>query len=492
MSALDARDIALRCYHAAVRGADPQRVTFAAVESLALRSRRVWILALGKAASAMARGARRALEVREIGVAGGLVATHAANDTDAAGLELVCGDHPVPGEASEHAAGRLAAIVAAVPPGDEVLVLLSGGTTSLVAAPVEGVSLADVRQMFEGLLGSGADIVAMNALRKRVLRWGAGRLAAALAGRRVHCLIASDVPADSPASVGSGPCSPDPLTAAELLRMVADGGLEAVVPAGIVSYLEQVAWGGAPETPKPGDASFARVRADVILDMRAAVLAAATEARTLGAWPVMRGRAPLSGDAATAGAGIALFVSGWRDTFARESLGAAGFAAAVFAGETTVRLEEPVTGRGGRCQELALACARALHTLGPDGAGITVLAAGTDGRDGPTDAAGAIVDAGTWNAIIAAGGDPAAALDAHDSFHALDLAGALLRTGPTGTNVNDVVVAIIPGRPAVHAPAVPGPAVPAPAAPGPAAPGPAAPGPAAPGPAAPGVDPSPA
>ncbi|HEX7122990.1 MAG TPA: DUF4147 domain-containing protein [Gemmatimonadaceae bacterium] len=447
MTRIDAREVALECYHAAVRGADPERITGEAVAGLDLQSRRAWILALGKGSVAMARGAREALIERGVEVAGGLIVPQAPPQQPVPGLELTCGDHPVPGDGSLRAAARLGEIAATIPDDDDVLVLVSGGTTSLIAAPIGGVKPEDLRALFDALLGSGADIVVMNALRKRVLRWGAGRLAAALDGRPVHCLIASDVPADSPASVGSGPCSPDPMTATELLRLVTVAGLETALPPAVAQYLERVASGERSETPKPGAPCFARVSVEVILDLRRAVTAAAEQARALGAAPVLRGRTPLTGDAATAGAGIALFVAGWRDAFARESLGTSGFAVAVFAGETTVRLPAGSTGRGGRCQELALACARALHTLGPDGAGITVLAAGTDGRDGPTDAAGAIVDSTTWTAIAAAGVDPAAALEGHDAYPALDRVGALLRTGPTGTNVNDIVIAIVTGGP---------------------------------------------
>lgn len=443
MRRLDAREIALQCYHAAVRGADPERVTAEAVAGLDLESRRAWILALGKGSVAMARGAREALVARRVETRGGLIVPQASPQEPVPDLELLCGDHPVPGDGSLRAATRLGEIAATIPDQDDVLVLLSGGTTSLIAAPVTGVRMEDLRALFDALLGSGADIVVMNALRKRVLRWGAGRLAAALEGRRVHCLIASDVPADSPASVGSGPCSPDPMTAAELRQLVADARLEAALPPAVEQYLERVASGEWSETPKPGAPCFARVSVEVILDLRQAVAAAAEEARALGAATVLRGRTPLSGDAATTGAGIALYVAGWRDAFAGASLGGPAFAAAVFAGETTVRLPAGATGRGGRCQELALACARALHELGPRGHGITVLAAGTDGRDGPTDAAGAIVDASTWTTIAGAGIDPAVALETRDAYPALDRVRALIRTGPTGTNVNDIVVAIV-------------------------------------------------
>ncbi|HSA57062.1 MAG TPA: DUF4147 domain-containing protein, partial [Gemmatimonadaceae bacterium] len=387
-------------------------------------------------------------EARGMRPAGGIVVPHSRDGEIAPELELIEGDHPVPGAGSLRAASRLGAVVQGIPAGDDVLVLISGGSTSLLAAPVDGVLPDELRRFFESLLGSGADIVAMNALRKRVLRWGAGRLAEALQGRRVHCLVASDVPGNDPASIGSGPCSPDRLTARHLSKLIMERGLEDAVPESVAAYLQRVIHGSEPETPKADAPCFRSVHLAIVLDRAAAVAAATAEARRRGGAPVLRVHQTLSGDAAVTGADIARFLADWRprapvDSSGMDASGAAPFACAVFSGETTVVLPPGSMGRGGRCQELALATARALHRLGPAGRGITVLAAGTDGRDGPTDAAGAIVDASTWSAIAATGLDPEAALATHDAYPALDRVGALLRTGPTGTNVNDLVIATL-------------------------------------------------
>jgi hydroxypyruvate reductase len=436
------RDILERCFAAAVAGADPSRATHEAVTSLELSRDDVWVLAVGKAAAAMARGAREALGTRGIGVADGLVVAHGAERDEVSEMAVVDGDHPVPGLASLRAASRVGALVRGIPAGRDVVVLLSGGATSLMAAPVNGVPPDELRRLFESLLASGADIVAMNALRKRVLRWGGGRLAKALEGRRVQCLIASDVPGNDVASIGSGPCVADTLTAGDVMRQVAERGLARAVPPGVSAYLERTVGGVEAETPKPNDPCFARVRVTVVLDRHAAVEAAAAEARRLGGAPILRVRRVLAGEAAVAGREIARELAEWRRALERDSSGSEGFACAVYSGETTVTLDG-AAGRGGRCQELALAGAGALHAMGADGDGITLLAAGTDGRDGPTDAAGAIVDRGTWRAILDAGVDPAVALAGHDAYPALESAGALLRTGPTGTNVNDLVLATV-------------------------------------------------
>jgi hydroxypyruvate reductase len=442
MTSSQARDVLERCFAAAVAGADPSRATSDAVTSLDLTGDDVWIISVGKGAAAMARGARESLRARGVRIADGVVVVHRHESEAEEFLEVLEGDHPVPGPGSSHAAARVGTLVRAIPAGRDVLVLVSGGTTSLIAAPVNGVAPDELRSLFESLLASGADIVAMNALRKRVLRWGAGRLAKSLEGRRVHCLIASDVPGNDVASIGSGPCVPDPLTARDLAGRISERGLASALPPGVSAYLERAVWGLEAETPKPGDACFAGVGVSIVLDRHAAVEAAAAEARRWRAAPVVRVRRLLAGEAAQAGREIARELAGWRRALASDSSGTGAFACAVYSGETTVTLGTSA-GRGGRCQELALAVAAELQVMGDEGDGITVLAAGTDGRDGPTDAAGAVVDGGTWRAILAGGLDPAVALAAHDAYAALDRAGALLRTGATGTNVNDLVLAAI-------------------------------------------------
>ncbi len=365
-------------------------------------------------------------------------------------VESLTGEHPIPGENSRQAATRLGEVVAGIPAGADVLVLLSGGTTSLIAGPVDAVTFDDLRQLFNLLLASGVDITAMNAVRKRVLRWGAGRLAAALGGVRIHCLIVSDVPGNDPAHVGSGPCTPDPLTADAVLRLLAGQQLEPLVPASVRAYLQRVTHGEEPETPKPGDAVFAGTTVSVILDNRDALRGAeqaASEAASEAAITAVRVvPAALRGDAAAAGRMVAGELVRAREELRAQSLGLGPRMVAIWGGETTVRLGPSPAAPGGRCQELALACAGALHGAGSAARGITVLAAGTDGRDGPTDAAGAVIDATTWSLIVERGRDPATDLATHSSYASLDAVGALLRTGLTGTNVNDVVLGLVDAR----------------------------------------------
>ena len=417
-----ARQLAALLFRAAVAGADAGSAA-AALGRDPLPRGPVRVLAVGKAAAPMAAAAIRRLKEEGREIVGGLAVGVAPGPPLAPGIELLAGDHPVPGARSFAAARRLADEVAHHRPHEVALVLLSGGASSLVAAPVAGVREAELAALFERLLASGADIGRMNAVRKRFLRWGAGRLAAALAPAEVRCLAVSDVAGDDPATIGSGPCVADPWTAAAVLA--AAGPLGVLSPA-LRSRLDVEARGERPETPKPGDPRLAHARTEVVLANRHALDAAAAAARRLGR-SVELVAEELTGSAGDAGVACA------------DRLMAADADVVLWGGETTVALE-PGSGRGGRAQELALAAAGRLAERGATG--IALLAAGTDGRDGPTDAAGAVVDPGSWARCAAAGLDPAEALRRHDAYPALDAAGDLLRSGHTGTNVRDVVIGV--------------------------------------------------
>jgi hydroxypyruvate reductase len=362
-------------------------------------------------------------------------------------LGVAVGDHPIPGASSLAAADAVQAVVRAVEPHDGVILLLSGGASSLAAAPVEGVAAADLHALFALLHGAGLDIRRMNLVRKRVARWGAGRLAAALAPARVLPIVLSDVPGDAVEVIGSGPCAPDDATAREVRALLDESSLLERVPPSILAYLDAAERDPRRETPKPGDARLAGVLETELLGHRAAVNAAAADARARGLAAIVS-PAPLDGEAAVQGARLA------EETLrlARQLRTVAGAAATplvtLHGGETTVTLPADGVGLGGRSQELALAAARVLAGARGDGPSrarddVAMLAAGTDGRDGPTDAAGAVVDASTWRRARDAGRDPELDLSRHDSYRALDAAGALLRTGLTGTNVMDVAIALV-------------------------------------------------
>jgi hydroxypyruvate reductase len=429
MNPIDPRDFLRRVYRAGVAAADPEIATRQAVQALDDLAQSTWIIAIGKAAHRMASGAADAVRSRHIGVAGGLVIAHEPSRNTSHALPFVQGDHPLPGRGSQLAADYLRDLSDETTSGSDALVLVSGGATSLVGAPIDALAPADLRETFAALLASGADIDLMNAIRKRLLRFGGGRLALALQCRRVHCLIASDVLGNDPASIASGPCVADAGTARDTRDRARAAGIWNQLPESARRHLDAMADGSAADLPPRDHPRFASTSARVILDRTDAERGAAAAAQAMGA-AVEILRTPLTSEAAIAG-----------ERFARGLLSPTSGTGVIWSGEATVSLGTS-RGAGGRCQEFALACAKALDAAGPSAAGITILAAGTDGRDGPTDAAGAIVDATTWATIRAHGIDPASALRDHSSYDALESAGALLMTGPTGTNVNDLVIAL--------------------------------------------------
>jgi hydroxypyruvate reductase len=426
-------------YATAVGAAAPGPAVARALADLDLADhRRIWLLALGKAAHPMAEAAVTWLARRGREPVGGIVVPPAGAPAPHRALSVIVGDHPEPGAGSLAAADALGSAAAAVGPDDEVWVLLSGGATSLLGAPVEGIAPAHLTELYALLLGSGLDITAMNRIRKRFSRWGGGRLAAALAPARLRVFIVSDVIGDDLASIASGPCVPDPASAGEVRAALESCGLWARIPAPLRDRVSAVERGQAPETPKPGDPAFARVETRLIASNRLALEAAAARAGTLGLAPRLM-EPVLSGEAREAGRRIATTVLSYCQRSGSQPEPRP--VCLIWGGETTVTLGPAPSGKGGRSQELALAAAAPLAGA-PEASAPMILAAGTDGRDGPTDAAGAIVDPGTWSAIRRAGRDPARDLAAHDAYPALAAAGALLRPGLTGTNVMDVVFAI--------------------------------------------------
>ena len=348
------------------------------------------------------------------------------------------GDHPIPVKASLAAAAKIAEVAPGRRGTDAAIVLISGGTSSLIGAPLRGLGEADYVQLHKLLLGSGLDIIKMNAVRKRFSRWGAGRLALALAPAAMHCLAMSDVIGDDLGAIGSGPCVPDDMTARELSRILQHAELLDRLPLSIREHLEGAVRGTHPETLKSAHPAFAHVTAAVIGSNRVACEGAAELARDRG-YEVELSPAPLTGEAARAGELVARQLVSLRARTAQHAR-----RCMIWGGETTVTVgAEADATSGGRCQEIGLAAARVLHDAGETAAGITLLAVGTDGRDGATDAAGACVDAGTWGAITEKGQDPTHALAVHASHPALELAGALIPRRNTGTNVADLVIGLV-------------------------------------------------
>ncbi len=436
---VEGADVLTGLFWSAVRAASPRRAMEQALDSLTLdRTVPVWIVALGKAANQMSTAAVDHLQAKRMEPIGGIVIVPRAVPPPHAALAMAVGDHPVPGAQSAAAADALAGVLAQVAPADEVWVLLSGGATSLAAAPEGPIRAEELSELFRLLLSAGLDVVTMNKIRKRFLRWGAGRLAVAIDGARIRNFVISDVIGDDLAAVGSGPCVPDPTTAAQVRALLEERRLWDRIPVSARRFLLMMERDPSLETPKPGHRVFLRIERRIVASNRHALDAAAVRARDLGLETHVIAN-PLAGEAAPAGRRIAL------QLLSEARRGGERPRCLIWGGETTVTLEPGSREPGGRCQELALAAARELHAQGAHG-GISVLAAGTDGRDGETDAAGAVVNATTWLRITEAGRNPDRDLVSHSSHAALGAAGALLHTDLTGTNVMDVVIGIAAGR----------------------------------------------
>jgi len=383
-------------------------------------------VALGKAAAAMARGAEGA---RSPSAPRLLIRPHGSPALDDPAWEELTGGHPVADAASLAAGERLLEFLGGLGAQERLLALISGGASACLERPAAGLSLADLAATQRALLGAGLPIGAVNAVRKHLSAIkGGGALRACRAP--VLALLLSDVPGDDPAVVASGPFAADPSTFAEAATAVARIGL----PAAVAAHLEAGARGERPETLKPGDPALARLTTRVLAGPRTVSRAVADEARRLG---FAADEGPLAGEASAAAAD--LVARGRRLAGARVVL--------ALGGETAVTLPAgrgPHSfGQGGRNQELALAAARELAGRRDESAHEAVLALATDGEDAGTGAAGAIVDGLAWEAMRAAGIDPAAALARHDSNTALALLrDALVTTGPTGTNAADLAVYI--------------------------------------------------
>jgi glycerate-2-kinase len=432
-----ARALLEGCFRAALRRVDAAAAVESAVRreggSLQVAGERVpegaalHVVAAGKAAASMAR----AFEER----AGDRIARAVAVTKDGHGLPLARfalreAAHPVPDARCEAAAREVLALARDAPPSGWLVVLLSGGASSLLTAPLPGLTQEDLRRTTRSLLGSGAAIEELNAVRKHLTEVSGGRLALASPAVRVIVLAVSDVLGDAPDVIGSGPCIADPTRYADALAILERRGLAEEVPAAVRAHLEAGARGEREESPKPGAPAFARVRFQVLASSADALAAACAEARTRGAEPVVVSAA-LRGEAREAGLRLA-----------RLALGCAPSVPTLLAaaGETTVTVRG--SGSGGRCQELALAAALALEGT----RGVALLAAGTDGSDGPTDAAGAFADGGSAARGRAAGRDPAADLARSDSHGFFLAEGGLLRTGPTRTNALDLVLVHVAPR----------------------------------------------
>ena len=367
------------------------------------------VAAVGKAAAYMAAGALavipppdRALVVTKTGHRGGV-------RLDCDGLEYLESAHPVPDRRSLAAGEALLAFFERAPADATFLFLLSGGASSLVEALPDSIGASDLARVNAWLLGAGIDIHRMNRVRKRLSRIKGGRLAAALANRPALCLLISDVPGNDPKSIGSGPL---------IAHRPEDVDLHAMeLPEWLTTLTSE-----AP--PLCGPEQFDTVRSHVVASAEDARAAAAATLAQSGVTVTVH-EPLLRGDAIDTGRAVA-----------HQMLEAAP-GAQIWAGETTIVLPDS-PGRGGRCQSLALACAIALEGV----EGVHLLAAGTDGNDGPGEDAGAVIDGATVGRGTRAGLVADESLRRADAGSFLEASGDLLHTGPTGTNVMDLLIGL--------------------------------------------------
>jgi glycerate 2-kinase len=388
---------------------------------LEARHRRVLVLGCGKASAAMAAAAEEALGNR---ISGGFVVVKDGCAVPVAGVEIAEAGHPVPDARGLAASARLLELARGAGEDDLVLFLVSGGGSALTPAPAPPITLAEKQEVTRLLLACGATIGELNAVRKHLSRFKGGQLARAAWPASVLTLALSDVIGDPLDVIASGPTAPDPTTFADARDVLARRGLAGRVPASVAARLEAGLRGEIEETPKPGDRLFDRVTNVVIGNNALIADAAVAAASRLGYRPHLATR-ELQGEAREVA----------RELVAR-ARGLEPPACLIAAGETTVTVKGK--GRGGRCQEFALAAS--LELVPADH--MTVLAAGTDGNDGPTDAAGAIVDADSVARGTRAGGDARQAMEDNDAYRFLTASGDLIVSSPTRTNLLDLYLVL--------------------------------------------------
>jgi len=390
---------------------------------------RVIVVGFGKASASMAKAVEEILDGFELK---GLVVVKYGHLADLEKIRIVEAAHPTPDESGHAGAKEIAALLADAGETDLVLCLISGGGSALMPLPAAGISLADKKRTTDLLLECGARIVEINAVRKHISGIKGGQLARLAHPATVVSLMLSDVVGDPLDAIASGPTVPDPTTFAECIEIIDRYGIRDRCPKTVLDHLENGASGRIDETPKPGDPVFSGTRNLVIGSNAVAVKAAEKTARSLGYNTIVL---------STLIEGETRDVAGVHTAIAREVI-ASGRpiktpACLISGGETTVTIKG--NGTGGRNQEFALAAAVDIAGI----AGIVVLSAGTDGTDGPTDAAGALADGRTVARGQDAGLDAMAHLQGNDAYPFFDRLGDLIKTGPTNTNVMDLRVILV-------------------------------------------------
>ncbi|HEX9019664.1 MAG TPA: glycerate kinase [Nitrospirota bacterium] len=398
---------------------------------------RIIVVGAGKAAARMAAAVE---DVLGDALDGGIVIVKYGHRADLKTIEQVEAAHPIPDKAGAEGTQRILGLIRGADEKTLVVCLLSGGGSALLVAPLPGITLEDKQRTTDLLLRAGANVTELNTIRKHLSVVKGGRLAEAVHPASLITLILSDVIGDRLDVIASGPTVPDETNFRDALGVIHTYSLERNIPDSVFSLLHMGVAGVVPDTPKEGAAFFQKTRNVIVGSIRQSLDAARKRAAELG-YEVEAASSELQGEARDAARFLA------KKAIETRSVMRPGDRprCLLSGGETTVTVKG--AGKGGRNQELALTFAR--EVSGRDG--ITLLSAGTDGTDGPTDAAGAVVDGGTWLEARASGLDGDAFLEKNDSysfFSKLDLQSGEkrhLKTGPTGTNVMDVQIILVTG-----------------------------------------------
>lgn len=390
---------------------------------------RVVVVGAGKASAPMAAAVEEVLGDR---VAAGLVVVKHGHTHPTKQVRLREASHPIPDETCVNGTAELVALLETTGPRDLVIVVLSGGGSALMLLPAEGISLADMQQTTDLLLRAGATINELNTIRKHLERAKGGGLARLAAPSDVLALVLSDVVGNPLDVIASGPTVPDTSTFADSCAILERFGVWDRLPASVAARLRDGREGRIPDTPKPGDPLFERVQTVVVASNELAAEAAVEQAEREGLSALLLSTY-VEGEAREVAKVVAALA---REEVARNRP-VPRPCCLVLGGETTVQVRG--SGLGGRNQELALAVAPRIAGLD----GVIVAALATDGNDGPTDATGALTDGSTVARARAAGLDPDAYLANNDAYHFFEPLGDLLITGPTNTNVNDLLFVFV-------------------------------------------------
>lgn len=424
------REAGIEILRAAVGAGDVGPLLGRAIGSMDLsRHPRILVVGAGKASGAMAHALEEVLGDR---ISAGLVAVKDGYTAPTRKVTLLEAGHPIPDERGLRAASQILALARAATADDLLVVLISGGGSALTPCPAPPITLEEKRALTRLLLAAGATINELNAVRKHCSLLKGGCLAQAAAPAAVLSLILSDVIGDPLDTIASGPTAPDPTTFGDALGILERFGLRAKAPRAIVEHLGRGARGEVPETPKADDPLFRRVDNRIIGNNTLVVDAAVRRAQALGFHAHVLSRS-LQGEARTAGRELADLARAVRAS----GRPVAPPACLIAGGETTVTVRGQ--GLGGRCQEFILGAALSLQGMEE----AVVLAAGTDGTDGPTDAAGALADGTTITRAARRNLDARASLEANDSYRFFSGLGDLITTGPTNTNLLDLYLLLV-------------------------------------------------